>query len=37
MALRLGKLFGHGGSAFWLNLQQDYDVWPAARKPNLCP
>jgi len=30
MALRLGKLFGNSPE-FWLNLQQNVDLWDAAR------
>jgi addiction module HigA family antidote len=31
MALRLGKLCGNGPD-LWLRLQQDYDLWHAARE-----
>lgn len=30
MALRIGKLAGNG-AAFWLRMQQDYDLWHAER------
>lgn len=30
MALRVGKLAGNG-PALWLRMQQDYDLWHAAR------
>ncbi|MEO6966861.1 MAG: HigA family addiction module antitoxin [Rhodanobacteraceae bacterium] len=30
MALRIGKLAGNG-AAFWLRMQQDFDLWHAAR------
>ncbi|HET6911722.1 MAG TPA: HigA family addiction module antitoxin [Rhodanobacteraceae bacterium] len=30
MALRIGKLAGNG-AAFWLAMQQDYDLWHAER------
>lgn len=31
MALRVGKLAGNG-AALWLRMQQDYDLWHAARE-----
>ena len=31
MALRVGKLAGNG-AAFWLAMQQDYDLWHAERE-----
>lgn len=31
MALRVGKLAGNG-AAFWLRMQQDYDLWHAERE-----
>lgn len=32
MALRLSKLLPHTDLKFWLNLQQDYDIWNIQQK-----
>ncbi len=34
MALRLSKLLPNTDVRFWLNLQQDYDVWNIQQKNN---
>jgi antitoxin HigA-1 len=34
MALRLSKLLPNTDVKFWLNLQQDYDIWNIKQKSN---